>query len=85
MLARTGSLLGTLTDMAKGKSQGSSKGRRLLETAENADSQLAEIVRVKVMQLLAALTTSSASSVMDAATMRQVSILIANECALLVM
>jgi hypothetical protein len=85
MLARAGSLLGTLTDMAKGKSQGSSKGRRLLETAEAADSELAEIVRVKVMQLLAALTSSSASSVMDAATMRQVSKLIAHEHALLML
>lgn len=72
MLARTGSMLGTLTDMAKGKSQSSNKGRRLLETAEAAYSDITEIVRVKVMQLLAALTSSSASSVTDPATMRQV-------------
>jgi hypothetical protein len=75
MIAKTGSLLGTLTVMSKGKSTGNSQGCRLLQESGGgtSDSDIADVVRVKVLQLLAALTSSSASSVMDAATMRQVS------------
>lgn len=74
MIARTGSLLGTLTDMSKGKSTGNNKGSRLLQESGSDTSDITDVVRVKVLQLLAALTSSSASSVMDAATMRQVSV-----------
>jgi hypothetical protein len=74
MLAGTASLLGTLTAMTLSTSQ-NREGRSLLqESGGNApDGGIADVVRVKVLQLLAALVSSSADSVTDAATMRQVS------------
>lgn len=79
MVARTGSMLGTLTGMSQDKAQGNSQGRRLLEQGDQSaasgaaeDGGTAEMVRVKAAQLLAALTSSATSSIMDAAMMRQV-------------
>lgn len=77
MLAKTGTLLITLTDMST--TEASSTGdqmRRLLAdgSAETpADSEIAEAIKIKVMQLLSALSSSATSSIMDAATVRQVS------------
>jgi hypothetical protein len=75
VLATTGSLLGTLTSMAKGGGNSGKNRRRLLQeggAVDPADDSVDETVRLKVMQLLAALSSSSASNLMDAATMRQV-------------
>lgn len=74
MLAGTASLLGTLTAMTLSTSQ-SREGRSLLQdSGGNVQAGgIADVVRVKVLQLLAALVSSSAGSVTDAATMRQVS------------
>lgn len=73
MLAQTGSQLSTLTGMAKGTSKGGKTGRRLLEAGASTDTGVDEVVKLKVMQLLAALSSSATGSIMDAATMRQVS------------
>jgi hypothetical protein len=60
--------------MAKGASKGGKTGRRLLEAAgASTDTGVDEVVKLKVMQLLAALSSSATGSIMDAATMRQVS------------
>lgn len=74
MLARTGAQLGTLDGMSD-SSQNKEVGRRLLQeggATDPADDSVGAIVRLKVMQLLAALGSSSATNLMDAATMRQV-------------
>jgi hypothetical protein len=76
MLAKTGTLLTTLTSMRGVDRGGSGHGRRLMEagsTITPADSGIAEAIKIKVMQLLSALSSSATSSIMDAATVRQVS------------
>jgi hypothetical protein len=78
MLAKTGTLLTTLTDMSTTEaiSTRDQARRRLLvdgSTGTPADSGIAEAVKIKVMQLLSALSSSATSSIMDAATVRQVS------------
>jgi hypothetical protein len=76
MLARIGTTLTTLTSMSHGVNRGGGgHGRRLVQDSSGAgaaDSGLAEAVKIKVMQLLSALSSSATSSIMDAATVRQV-------------
>lgn len=76
MLALAGNQLSTLTGMAKGTSNKNSKGRRLLEAgaAGGSSEDIGEVVKVKVVQLLSALTSSATGSINDAASMRQVSL-----------
>jgi hypothetical protein len=79
LLANTGNQISKTVQTASKAGKSGGKGRRLLQESGGAGgdqttgSDLEEVVKSKVVQLLAAYVSSAAGSVADAATVRQVS------------
>jgi hypothetical protein len=79
LLANTGNQISKTVQTASKAGKSGGKGRRLLQETngggggQSAGSELGEVVKSKVVQLLAAYVSSAAGSVADAATVRQVS------------